>query len=113
MALPEEAPFGRRRSGRIGRMITALVAGVAGGLVAPLLYPAVARNARPAAKRAMKAGIAAFERGRVASAELSERTSDLFAEARAEYDDEHHAPERPSEVVTLRGSGGGREAAGS
>jgi hypothetical protein len=117
MPQAEEPGSRRARSGGFGRLVTALAAGIAGGLIAPLIYPAVARGARPAAKRAMKASIAAFERGRVAAAELSEHASDLFAEARAEYDDEHQpGARRPqdvaaSEVVALRGSS--REAAGS
>lgn len=93
----------------------ALVAGVAGGLIAPLLYPSVSRNARPAARKAMKASIAAFERGREIAAEWSEHAGDLFAEARAEYDGEHRPttteavaePEAvgPMEIVSLRSAG--------
>lgn len=117
MVQAEQPGSGRARSGGFGRLMTALAAGVAGGLIAPLIYPMVARGARPMAKRAVKAGIAAFEQGRVAAAELSEHASDLLAEARAEYDDEHKTgagqanQTAASEVVTLRGAG--REAAGS
>jgi hypothetical protein len=107
-----EPPAGSRR---FGRLLTALAAGVAGGLIAPLLYPSVARNARPVAKRVLKTAIGAFEQGRVAAAELGEQASDLFAEARAEYDGEKAAVAPPGgagpEIVPLRGSG--REAAGS
>ena len=114
-----ERPFYRQpRSGRFGRLVTALAAGLAGGLIAPLIYPTIARTARPASKKVLKAGMAAVERGRVAAAELAEHASDLFAEARAEYDEERKpAPPQnesaaaASEVVALRGSG--REAAGS
>jgi len=74
---------------RFRTVALALVAGVAGGLVAPLLYPSVARNARPVTRKALKAGMAAFERGREIAAELGEQAGDLMAEARAEYDDEH------------------------
>lgn len=95
----------------------ALIAGVAGGLVAPLLYPSVSRNARPAARKAMKAGISAFERGREIAAEWGEQAGDIFAEARAEYDDEHKpasaelAAAATPEVVSLRGAG--RDGTGS
>jgi hypothetical protein len=98
-------------SGRFGRLVTALTAGIIGGLVAPLVYPALARNARPVTRKAMKAGIAAFERSREAAAEFGERASDLMAEARAEYDEEHKSlpnseqPAAAKEVVRLRGSG--------
>jgi Protein of unknown function (DUF5132) len=96
-------------SGRFGRLVTALVAGVAGGLIAPLIYPAVARNARPVARKALKAGIAAVEQGRVAVAEFAEYASDLMAEARAEYDQENkplpgsEPAASAKEVVRLRG----------
>jgi Protein of unknown function (DUF5132) len=108
----EQAPERRTSSGRFGRLVTALVAGVAGGLIAPLIYPAVARNARPAARKALKAGIAAVEHGRVAIAEFAEHASDLMAEARAEYDQEQKPSPSPDpavspavskEVVRLRG----------
>ena len=96
--------------GRFGRLVTALAAGIIGGLMAPLVYPALARNARPATRKAMRAGIAAFERGRELAAELSERASDVMAEARAEYDEQNtppphsEEPASPNEVVRLRGS---------
>jgi hypothetical protein len=108
----ELAPERRASSGRFGRLVTALVAGVAGGLIAPLIYPAVARNARPTARKALKAGIAAMEHGRVAVAEFAEHASDLMAEARAEYDQEQEPSPKPApkpdpavskDVVRLRG----------
>ena len=67
---------------RFRTVALALMAGVAGGLVAPLLYPSVARNARPVTRKALKAGMAAFERGREIAAELGEQAGDLLAEAR-------------------------------
>lgn len=109
----EQAPERRASSRRFGRLVTALVAGVAGGLIAPLIYPAVARNARPTARKVLKAGIAAVEHGRVAVAEFAEHASDLMAEAQAEYDEEQKRPPRSEsavsptvsqEVVRLRGT---------
>ena len=111
-----EPPAAPPRSGRFGRLVVALAAGVAGGLIAPLIYPAVARNARPAAKKALRAGMAAYDRGRVAAAELGEHASDLLAEARAEYEKTQQPAAatadsaQGSEIVKLRR---GREAAGS
>ena len=106
--LQEETPGRRPSSHRFGRLVTALVAGVAGGLLAPLVYPALARNARPVTRRAFKLGIAAVERGRELAAEFGEHASDLVAEARAEYDAELKSPTPeaapPQEVVRLRGS---------
>ena len=48
----------------------------------------------------LKAGMAAFDRGREIAAERGEQAGDLLAEARAEYEEELHAPA----VVSLRGS---------
>jgi hypothetical protein len=109
MRQQEQPPTRGAAPGRFGRLVTALAAGIVGGLLAPLVYPALARNARPASRKAMKAGIAAFERGREIAAEWGERASDLMAEARAEYDEEQLPPsEQPApapDVVRLRGSG--------
>ena len=113
MAHTEPAAGGMPGSYRRGRgMLTALLAGLAGGLIAPLVYPAIARNARPAAKKALKAGMVAVERGRVIASEVAEQASDLLAEVQAEYT-EPQAPQPPQvgsrpprEVVELRGSAG-------
>ena len=107
--MPQEEMPGRRPSShRFGRLVTALVAGVAGGLLAPLVYPALKRNARPVTRRAFKLGIAAAERGRELAAEFGEHASDLMAEARAEYDAELKSaapePAPAQEIVRLRGS---------
>ena len=120
MPQTEQPVEGRSRSRRFGTVVTALTAGLVGGLVAPLLYPAIARGARPATKRVLKVGFAAVERGRVAAAELAEHTSDLLAEARSEYEQEQKLGTAPAqtadpselsvEVVNLRGSGRGTAA---
>jgi len=110
MQQQDQPPARGGATGRFGRLVTALAAGIIGSLVAPLVYPALARNARPVTRKAMKAGIAAFERGRELAAEFGERASDVVAEARAEYDEEHKSPlnseqpASPNEVVRLRGS---------
>jgi len=117
MPQAEQPPVPRARSHGFARLLTAVAAGLAGGLVAPLLYPAVARGARPAARKVLIAGIAAFEHGREAAARLGEHASDLMAEAQAEYDEQHKPapsddpPLAASEIVRLRGSG--RETTGA
>lgn len=115
MAEPASSSPARARGG----LIMTLAVGLAGGLIAPLLYPTVARNARPVAKRTVKAGIAAFESAKVVAAEFGEQASDLVAEARAEYDEDRKAAasyasatprDRPNPsdgVVPLRGSAAG------
>ncbi len=107
MAQQEPVPS-RRRSGRFGTIFAAALAGVAGGLVAPLILPRLERDFRPAAKRLFKTGIALYERGRERAAEMGEFASDMLAEARAEYDAEQSVgvaednPVAANEVVRLR-----------
>ena len=108
----EEANAAQHRRGRLGTIVTALVAGFAGGLLAPLVLPRVERNIRPATKRLFKTGITLYERGRERAAEISELASDLMAEARAEYDAEQPLPNgagdvsATQEVVRLRNGHG-------
>jgi Protein of unknown function (DUF5132) len=114
MAQQDPAPD-RRRPGRFGTIVTALLAGVAGGLLAPLVAPRVQRNIRPATKSLFKTGITLYERGRERAAELGEMAGDMMAEARAEYDAEQSLAAvegdqvAANEVVRLR-SGRGKEA---
>ena len=53
---------------------------LAAAVVAPALIPAL----RPIAKSIIKAGLIAYDQGRVALAELNEHTGDIMAEARSE-----------------------------
>jgi hypothetical protein len=115
MAQEEPAPS-RTRSGRLGTIVTAVLAGVAGGLMAPLILPRLERNFRPATKSLFKTGIALYERGRERAAEMGEFASDMLAEARAEYHTEQRMaggdPDEPvaaHEVVKLS-NGHAREA---
>ncbi len=63
---------------------TGLTLGAGLALLAPLWRPAVARWGRPAAKGALKGGLAAYELSRVRLAELGEQAQDLLAEAQIE-----------------------------
>ena len=63
-----------------GNIVTGLAIGVGAAVVAPAIVPAL----RPFAKAVIKAGLVAYDQGRVALAELNERTGDIVAEARAE-----------------------------
>jgi hypothetical protein len=89
----------RRGSGRLGTIATAVLAGFAGGLLAPLLLPRLERTLRPATKSVFKTGIALYERGRERAAELGEMASDMMAEARAEYEAEQILPKAGAEAV--------------
>jgi hypothetical protein len=112
--MPQEEPAPARSSpGRFGTIVTALIAGVAGGLLAPVLLPGLERNLRPATKRVFKTGIALYERGRERAAEIGEVAGDLMAEARAEYETEQQvigtaSQVAESEALRLR-RGNGRE----
>ena len=63
-----------------GNIVAGLAIGVGAVVLAPVVIPAL----RPMAKSVIKAGLIAYDQGRVALAELSEHTGDIMAEARAE-----------------------------
>jgi enhancing lycopene biosynthesis protein 2 len=63
-----------------GTIVTGLAVGIGAAVFAPVLIPAL----RPIAKSIIKAGLIAYDQGRVALAELNEQTGDIIAEARAE-----------------------------
>lgn len=65
-----------------GNVVTGLAIGVGVLLLAPIVKPLV----RPVAKSVMKAGIAAYDQGRAALAELNEQAGDMVAEVRAEME---------------------------
>ena len=104
----EEPVLARRRPGRLGTIVTAALAGLAGGLLAPMVLPRLERGFRPATKSLFKTGIALYERGRERAAEMGEFASDMMAEASAEYDSEQiiadaeGGPAAANEVVRLR-----------
>lgn len=57
--------------------------GIGAAVVAPVVFPLLARSARPAMHAAIRAGVNAYEKGRVRVAELGEYAEDMVAEARA------------------------------
>ena len=71
-----------------GNIVTALAMGVGAAVLAPVVVPVL----RPLAKSIIKAGIIAYDQGRVALAELNEQTGDIVAEARAELAERAQAP---------------------
>ena len=61
------------------------VLGLVGGAAGVILFgPQIAQHARPVAKAALKAAIAAMHEAQVRGAEVTEAAEDLFAEAKAE-----------------------------
>ena len=83
-----------------GNIATAAVVTVGAAVLAPIMGPLV----RPLAKSAIKAGLVAYDQGRVLLADLSERTGDIVAEAREEL--EHEATESKAEVADKMSSTG-------
>ena len=63
-----------------GNILTGLAIGIGAAIVAPAVIPAL----RSIAKSIIKAGLMAYDQGRVALAELNEHTGDIIAEARSE-----------------------------
>jgi hypothetical protein len=63
-----------------GNIVTGLAIGIGAAVLAPAVIPAL----KPIAKSIIKAGLIAYDQGRVALAELNEQTGDMMAEARAE-----------------------------
>ena len=106
----------RRRPGRFGTIVTALIAGMAGGLLAPLVLPRLERNIRPATRASSRPGSRSTSAGARKRPKSASSAGDLMAEARAEYEAEQEqsadaAAETAAEneVVRLR-RGNGREA---
>jgi Protein of unknown function (DUF5132) len=97
--MAQEEPAAARRPRRFGTLVTALMAGFAGGLLAPLVLPRLERNIRPATKSLFKTGIALYERGRERAAEVGELASDMMAEARAEYEAEQRMPNGEGDAI--------------
>lgn len=60
-------------------------------LLAPVVLPALAGVAKPLTKEIIKAGLVAFEKGKVLAAEAKETLEDLAAEAQAELTMEREA----------------------
>jgi hypothetical protein len=63
-----------------GNVATAVAIGIGAVVLRPILVPIV----RPLFKAVLKAGVVAYDQGRLAAAELGEGYGDLVAEARAE-----------------------------
>jgi Protein of unknown function (DUF5132) len=76
-----------------GNIVAGLAIGIGAAVLAPVLIPAL----RPLAKSVIKAGLVAYDQGRVALAELNEHTGDILAEARAELADIGKAAGHPAE----------------
>jgi hypothetical protein len=78
-----------------GNVVTGLAIGIGGVILAPMVAPVLVSVVKPAAKAAMRGGLALYEgglalygKGRDATVEAGEALSDLVAEARSELEQE-------------------------
>jgi ABC-type Fe3+ transport system substrate-binding protein len=71
-------------NGGRGNLIIGIAIGFGAALLVPVFAPSLRQSMRPAAKATMKAGLLAYERGRVAFAEFGEMAEDVMAEVKAE-----------------------------
>jgi hypothetical protein len=72
----------------------ALIGGLlAGAALATMMGSTLPDKARPATKRAIRAGLLMYGQARQLAGELAETASDLIAEVQAELEDEHQAAE--------------------
>lgn len=74
-----------------GTFAAMLAGGAVGLFLAPIVTPALGRATRPAAKAAIKAGMALYRRGLETAAELREAFEDVSAEIAAESTDHERA----------------------
>jgi len=74
-----------------GSFLTGLLIGAGAALTVAALVPGIGEAARPRARSAIKAGLRAYEKGRVAMAEFGEMTEDMVAEAKADLASEQQA----------------------
>ncbi len=87
-------------------LLTILVAGAVGVLLAPVILPTIVRLGRPAAKSAFKAALLLEQQVREGAAEFVESMEDLAAEARAEIEAEASVaqPSAAAGPVAVRGA---------
>jgi hypothetical protein len=69
-------------------LLTGVAIGIGATMLAPVLVPALAQIVKPAAKAAIKGGIALYARGRETLAEVTEAAEDILAEVQAELAEE-------------------------
>lgn len=71
-----------------GKIVTGLAIGIGASVLAPVVLPMLSQLVKPVAKGLMKGGLLIFEKGREVAAETGEIVEDLWAEAKAEVEEE-------------------------
>ncbi|RJR22806.1 MAG: DUF5132 domain-containing protein [Nitrospiraceae bacterium] len=85
--------MGLLNNGLKGNVLTGLAIGLGAAILAPAVLPALAGAAKPLLKAAIKGGLVLYEKGKETFAELSEVTEDIIAEAKAEMAEVHNEAE--------------------
>lgn len=93
-------------------LMKGVVLGAGAVVLAPYVFPILARSAKPALGAAIKAGVSAWERGRESLAEMGEYAEDMIAEARAEREGQVMRAEAASEAPPYKSAVGGNGAGG-
>jgi hypothetical protein len=94
-------------------VLAGVAIGVGAALLAPAVLPLVSGAARPIVKGFIKAALIAYEQGQEATAELGEFLEDMTAEARAELEAErtqHAAAAAAAAAGAAGGAAAGRRA---
>jgi Protein of unknown function (DUF5132) len=92
-----------------GTVAAMLAGGALGVFLAPLIRPAIARNARPALKAAVHAGLLVYQQGRETFSEFGEVLEDVAAELKAERNVEGIAERNGREARAASVSGARRQ----
>lgn len=71
------------------KVLTGLAVGVGASIILPRLLPVVVEAAKPLMKGLMKSGLLCFEKGKEVMTEVGEATEDMWAEVKAEMEEEH------------------------
>lgn len=74
-----------------GKVVTGLAIGIGAAVLAPKILPILAEAVKPIAKGAIKGGLLCVEKGKEVAAELAEMSEDIWAEAKAELEEEQAA----------------------
>ncbi|RJR46769.1 MAG: DUF5132 domain-containing protein [Desulfobacteraceae bacterium] len=78
-----------------GDIVGGVAIGAAAVILGPVLLPVASGILKSFAKIAIKGGLIAYERGKVAMAEAQEAVEDITAEAKAELSEEETAVSAP------------------
>ena len=82
-------------NGLKGNILSGLAIGIGAAVLAPAILPILVGAAKPLVKAAIKGGIVLYDRGKESFAEVGEVVEDLVAEVKAELAEAADHPEPP------------------